>query len=162
MSKVVSRIKIGLDFHGVITDNPTYFSKFTQEAITRGYEIHIITGGPADVVQVMLDEWKISYTTIFAILDFYNHLGQVKYFDNGEFKVEETLWNTAKARYCEENGITFHIDDSVTYAQWFSTPFCYYDGEDKQCCANSETKINLDGNPENALDAIYSYAQNCL
>ena len=70
MSKVVSRIKIGLDFHGVITDNPTYFSKFTQEAITRGYEIHIITGGPADVVKVMLDEWKINYTTIFAILDF--------------------------------------------------------------------------------------------
>ena len=158
----IERIKIGLDFHGVITDNPQYFSDFTKEAVERGYEIHIITGGPADVVKSMLDDWKISYTTIFAILDFYNHLGQVKYFDNGEFKVEETLWNTAKARYCEENGISFHIDDSVTYAQWFSTPFCYYEGTKKQCCINSETKITLDGNPEQALDKIYSFAQDYL
>ncbi len=156
------RIKIGLDFHGVITDNPEYFSRFTQEAIARGYEIHIITGGPADVVQSMLDDWKIGYTTIFAILDFYNHLGKVKYFNNGEFKVEETLWNTAKARYCEENHINFHIDDSVTYAQWFSTPFCYYEGAEKQCCANTNTKIKLDGNPQKALDEIYTFAQSCL
>ena len=157
-----TRIKIGLDFHGVITDNPDYFSSFTKEAIARGYEIHIITGGPADVVKNMLDDWNISYTTIFAILDFYNHLGKVKYFANGEFKVEETLWNTSKARYCEENAITFHIDDSVTYAQWFSTPFCYYESAEKRCCANSETKICLQDNPQQALDEIYKFAQNCL
>ena len=162
MMKNDVRIKIGLDFHGVITDNPEYFSLFTKDAIARGYEIHIITGGPADVVQGMLNEWHISYTTIFAILDFYNHLGKVKYFDNGEFKVEETLWNTAKARYCEENKISFHIDDSVTYAQWFSTPFCYYEGEEKKCRADTKTKINLSGNPQIALDEIYAYAHKCL
>ena len=90
------RIKIGLDFHGVITDNPDFFCAFTAEAVRRGYEVHIITGGPAEVVRRLLDDWHISYTTIFAILDFYEHLGKVKYFSNGEFKVKDALWNTAK------------------------------------------------------------------
>ena len=148
------RIKIGLDFHGVITDNPSYFAVFTQDALQRGYEIHIITGGPASVVKQMLDDWKISYTTIFAILDFYEHLGQVKYFSNGEFKVEKTLWNTAKARYCAENGIDFHIDDSKVYAKWFSTPFCVYDGKLKKCRLNTSTQINLSGNPQIVLEWI--------
>ena len=32
------KLKIGLDFHGVITDNPEYFKVFANEALRRGYE----------------------------------------------------------------------------------------------------------------------------
>ena len=125
------RIKIGLDFHGVITDNPDFFCAFTAEAVRR-----------------LLDDWHISYTTIFAILDFYEHLGKVKYFSNGEFKVKDALWNTAKARYCQENRIDFHIDDSQTYAKWFSTPFCCYNQAGKECSTQTQIKA------ADALDEI--------
>lgn len=151
------RVKIGLDFHGVITDNPHYFSKFTQAAVARGYEIHIITGGPALVVRKMLDDWQVSYTTVFAILDFYELLGKVRHFSNGEFKVDKRLWNEAKARYCAEHKISFHIDDSPEYARWFSTPFCCYDSTQKDCCADGELSVDLNSDPEATLDRIVSF-----
>lgn len=40
-------LKIGLDFHGVINTNPSYFKDFTEYAEARGHRIYIITGGPA-------------------------------------------------------------------------------------------------------------------
>ena len=43
-------VKIGLDFHGVINDNPKYFQKSTAAAVARSREIHVITGGPYDKV----------------------------------------------------------------------------------------------------------------
>ena len=148
------RIKIGLDFHGVITANPEFFSAFTREAIRREYEIHILTGGPGDVVRCLLDDWNISYTTIFAILDFYEHLGEVKHFSNGEFKVADALWNTAKAKYCAENGIDFHIDDSKAYAKWFITPYCLYKGKEQECYVKDNQKIDFSGHAIEALDEI--------
>ena len=38
-------LKIGLDFHGVINTNPSYFKDFTEYAEARGHRIYIITGG---------------------------------------------------------------------------------------------------------------------
>ena len=83
------RIKIGLDFHGVVSSRPQYFAKFSELVLSLGYELHIITGGPADVVAKMLKEWQVRYTNLFAILDYYDARGEVEYFDNGEFKVPE-------------------------------------------------------------------------
>ena len=79
-------LKIGLDFHGVINDNPVYFSRFTAEAVRRGYEVHIITGGPSHKVKELLDKWNICYTAVFAILDYYDAQGEVEYFENGEHR----------------------------------------------------------------------------
>lgn len=45
------KLKIGLDFHGVITDNPEYFKVFANEALRRGYEIHVISGGPKATIE---------------------------------------------------------------------------------------------------------------
>lgn len=152
------KIKIGLDFHGVITDNPEYFSRFSQAAILRGYEIHIISGGPAAVVEKRLAEWNVVYTKIFAILDFYDLLGQVKFLSNGKFEIDPKLWDTAKARYCVEHQIDFHIDDTAEYAKSFSTPFCCYDQKQKDCCADGHLQLDLSKNPATALDAIAAIA----
>lgn len=152
-----SRVKIGIDFHGVITCKPEYFSKFTQLAVARGYEIHIITGGPGEVIKKMLDDWHISYTSIFAILDFYDVLHKVKYFENGEFHVDNELWDTAKGLYCKEHDINIHIDDSTIYRQWFSTPYCLYDAEDACCSLAPQKCINFSEGPESALDQIAGF-----
>lgn len=135
--------KIGLDFHGVITKHPKYFSQFCQKAMQIGYEIHIITGGPKNVVEGYLKQHNISFTTVFAILDFYDAQGEVEYFENGEFKVNEQLWNSAKAEYCITTGVNMHIDDSTQYAKWFTTPFCHYDAKTQKCLTSDNVMIDF-------------------
>lgn len=151
---MANRLKIGVDFHGVITANPNFFSTFTQEAVSRGWEIHVITGGPGQVVCKMLDDWKISYTTVFAILDFYAALNKVTYKKNNEFHIEDKLWNSAKALYCEENGINIHIDDSTIYKKWFSTPYCLYNAFDNKCRLDNGTEMDFSAGAAVALDEI--------
>ncbi len=136
------RLKIGLDFHGVITSNPAFFKDFTALALSRGHEIHILTGGPYDKVKAQLAEWQIPWTELYAILDYYEKKGEVKFFANGEFKVDDVLWDIAKAKYCVDHQIDFHIDDSKQYAKWFVTPFCYYNKERQNC--TTDQKIALD------------------
>lgn len=152
-----AKIRIGLDFHGVITDNPSYFKNFAAEALKRGMEIYIISGGPKATIAEYLKKWQIPYTTIFAILDYYDAKGCVKFFDNGEFKVDDELWNSAKAAYCEAHNIDLHIDDSLSYSEGFSTPFCYYDGEAKQCRIEDRWHINFKHSPEQTLNNIEAF-----
>ena len=148
---IVKGIKIGIDFHGVITKQPEFFSKLTKLAFNAGCEIHIITGGPRRLVKEYLEEHKISYSKIFAILDFYAALDKVEYFENGEFKVSDKLWDTAKAKYCLLHNISLHIDDSHRYIRWFQTPFCHYE-EKKQCCiTQNKMIINFSGTPAEAF-----------
>lgn len=147
-------IKIGLDFHGVITKHPAFFSEFTNKALNNGFEIHIITGGPQKVVADYLAEYNIVYTELFAILDFYDAQHVVKHFANGEFKVPDKLWNSTKAEYCIARGINIHIDDSTQYAKWFTTPFCHYDAEQQKCQIGSCVTIDFNKNAADALEQI--------
>ena len=147
-------IKIGLDFHGVITKHPEYFSEFCRRALSCGYEIHIITGGPRKVVEEYLRKHQIPYTVVFAILDYYDERGVVKFFDNGEFKVPDRLWNSAKAEYCITKGINMHIDDSKEYVKWFTTPYCRYDGTNPQCVTEDGHIIDFNSPPSKVLNDI--------
>ncbi len=149
-----SPLKIGLDFHGVINKRPKFFAEFTNLALQRGYEIHIITGGPLTVVKEMLDKWRVRYSYIFAILDFYGTVSNVTYFENGEVKVPPQLWDTAKAEYCMLNGINMHIDDSSEYVRWFSTPYCHYDEKKRECLTENSRTIDFNKSPALALDEI--------
>ena len=150
----MDKLKIGLDYHGVINRQPAYFSLFTDEALRRGHEIHIITGGPRDVVEKLLQKDNIRYSCIFAILDYYDAKGIVEYFDNGEFKIPDKLWDSAKAEYCSLNGINMHIDDSRSYVRWFTTPYCHYDAEKQNCRTENSDRIDFTKPPAQVLDDI--------
>ena len=147
-------LKIGLDFHGVVSARPKYFAQFTAEAVRRGHEIHIITGGPSQVVAAQLRRYHIAYTKIFAVLDYYDARGQVTYFDNGEYKVPDRLWDSAKAEYCSIEGINMHIDDSSEYVKWFTTPYCRYQNTVQDCVTENDFHINFNAAPQQALDEI--------
>ena len=54
-----------------------------------------------------LDENRIEYDTVWAILDFYEQQGKAELFSDGSFKVDTTLWNKAKAEYCATEDIRF-------------------------------------------------------
>ncbi len=151
------KLKIGLDFHGVVDRQPEFFASFTQIAMQRGHQIHIITGGPLEEVCQKLNELGVSYSKVFAILDFYQAKGDA-YWDGKDVKVPEELWNKAKADYCRKENINLHIDDSSLYNQWFTTPYCRYNQTEKNCQASSHQMVSFAQSAVETLNKIEKIA----
>ena len=149
------RLKIGLDYHGVIDQRPAYFAGFCSLARARGHSVYIISGGPIPLLKEYLKKDCIEYDFVFAVSDYYQALGCVKQDENGKLFVPEDLWNKAKAEFCCRAKIDFHIDDSQSYLKWFSTPFCLY-GKKDNCCLFKETKISFELPAKKVLSKIES------
>lgn len=147
------RLKIGLDYHGVIDQRPAYFAGFCSLARAHGHSIYIISGGPIPLLKEYLRKNNIEYDFVFAVSDYYQALGDVRQDKNGNLFVPESLWNKAKAEFCRRAQIDFHIDDSQSYLKWFSTPFCLYDKKDN-CCLFGKTKISFALPAKNVLSEI--------
>lgn len=137
------KLKIGIDYHGVINKNFSYFSKFCSEAKHRGHKIFIITGGPQPKIRQQLKHHEISYDFIFAISDYYQALGLIHQDSVGRLVVPEHLWNVAKGEFCRQNGINFHIDDNVKYGKWFTTNFCLYKNSTIQLTSDIKVSMNI-------------------
>lgn len=148
------RLKIGLDFHGVITEEPAYFKEFTDAAVARGHQIYIITGGPEEAVQKFLQSWEICCYKLFTILDYYAKRDMVTYDQDGNFKVDDDLWNTAKAKFCRQYQIDIHIDNSALYGKYFTTPYCLYDPDSRTCMLKNDFVVSLALPPKDALAQI--------
>lgn len=147
--------KIGIDFHGVISAAPELFAKFCHEIRKKGVAVYVISGGPKRDILHYLDEHKVEYDEVWAILDFYEKQGKVEFFDDGSFKVDTKLWNEAKAKYCAEQNILFHIDDSAVYGRYFVTPYCQYD-ICHGACELDGFKINFN-DAERAAEEVAEY-----
>lgn len=148
MNNKVRKLKIGLDYHGVITENTEYFRCFCTELLKRGHELHIITGGPETVVKKQLAECGIVYNNLFTIVDFYYSQGMGRYNASGEFEIDKKLWDTAKSQYCQQQKIDIHIDDSLAYGEYFSTPYCLYSSSNQSCILSiNGTQLDLHSLP---------------
>lgn len=154
------KLKIGLDYHGVIDKKTSYFAKFCKVARSRGHKIYIITGGPAIKIKRLLSAAKIEYDFIFAISDYYQALGVAEQTIDGNLVVPQYLWNKAKADFCRRSQINFHIDDSLEYMHWFSTPFCFYDKEGDICYISPGLKFNLSQTPQAIISNLENIAIN--
>ncbi len=148
------KLKIGLDYHGVIDKNTNYFSGLCKCARKRGHSIYIITGGPISTVKSQLKYADIQYDFIFAISDYYFALDKIEQLPNGSLNVPPHLWNIAKAEFCRRNHINLHIDDGENYLHWFSTPFCLYNNDDNVCYLSPGVKIKFDYPYDKVLDEI--------
>lgn len=144
--------KIGVDFHGVINTKPDFFREFCREALKIGLEVYIISGGPRETILAYLNQYQIPYTKLWCIFDYYEQRHQVEFYDDGSFRINDELWNKAKAEYCKEHNICIHIDDSVIYGREFATPYCRYDEQSNSCVLNGQ-QIYL-ANPAQALSQI--------
>jgi hypothetical protein len=144
--------KIGLDFHGVISAAPDKFSIFCSEIRKSGIKVYIISGGPKQDIAQYLAKNNIEYDEIWAIMDYYKELHLAQCYDDGSFQVPTEIWNTAKAKYCAENNINFHIDDSPIYGLYFTTPYCEYNIQKGYCSVDSMKKINFNRPKEAAKD----------
>ena len=147
------KLKIGLDYHGVIDKNIDYFGLLCRIAKQRGHHIFIITGGPKTLVEQNLKLNNISYDMCFAISDYYIAMGKVMEKD-GKLSIPENLWNIAKADFCRRSNINIHIDDSKKYLKWFSTPYCYYNKKTNKGYISPEIEFDFNNPVEKVLDKI--------
>jgi hypothetical protein len=127
---VGDKFKLGLDIHGVVDAMPEFFSFLTDSFIKNGGEVHIITGGRWDVeFEKMLNKFGIKWTHKFSVYDYlkesdFEVLGKVQFPDGTvQKKFKDEVWDSVKGNYCKENGITLHIDDTLIYNNYFTTPF---------------------------------------
>ena len=128
----MKNIKIGLDIHGVIDKNPEFFIAFAKLIKQFCGEIHIITGTPLSEAENQLLSYNNGikwWDHFFSIDDYlYNNKKHHKKDDRGRRIFDSREWDSAKAKYCLENKINLHIDDSEKYEKFFSTPyFCVKD-----------------------------------
>ena len=148
------KLKIGLDYHGVVDQHLQYFASFCQFAKQRKHQIHIITGGPKTDVEKYLRNNQIPYDNVFAILDYYHSLVKTEQWCDGQLTVPDHLWNIAKAKYCRRNHIDFHIDDSIKYLHWFTTPFCLYSKQQNKCYLSPGIELDFTKDPNVVLDDL--------
>lgn len=148
------KLKIGLDYHGVIDKNIDYFFSFCTRAKQRGYLIFIITGGPKTQVEYNLKANGIPFDMCFAISDYYQALGKIVFDKDQNLIIPDNLWNIAKADFCRRSKINIHIDDSSEYLKWFSTPYCYYDKKTKKGYIYPKTEFDFNADVDKVLDKI--------
>lgn len=119
--------KVGLDLHGVIDSMPEFFAFFTKAIIDAGGEIHIITGGTSEKDIKLLEDYGIRWTHFFSISDYHREKGtptQGTHPKYGFPQISDQEWDRTKGEYCQKHGIDLHIDDTLIYNDYFTTPFC--------------------------------------
>lgn len=130
-------MKIGLDIHGVIDENPDFFKAVCAAMIKDGHEIHIITGPSLSKVGYELlamgFEPMKHYTSIFSIVDYHIEIGtEITYDKQGHAWMDKYLWDRTKGDYCLREKIDMHLDDSDAYAYFFKTPFARFFSKNKR------------------------------
>lgn len=130
---MTKKIKVGIDFHGVISNDYEFFREFCNYISSLGNEIHILTGASEEDVIRILKKYGIHYDYIYSMFDYYKSIGNIEIFSDGRFYVPEEDWDEAKAIYCEEHNIDIHIDDTSQYGNHFHTCFCLYNKKEKSC-----------------------------
>lgn len=150
------KVRIGVDYHGVITAAPKFFQKFNRIAMAKGCSVYVLSGGYRRDIEAYLSAHKIPYSHIWAMVDYFSEKKLIAFLEDGSFRVDDKLWNQAKAQYCMENHIDFHIDDSHLYGRHFSTPFCLFKPDLGKCYINGNLthEINFNQSPEDVLDSI--------
>ena len=126
-------MKLGLDFHGVITDNASFFSMMSSLVLSEDSgEVHIITGARKEMFLKQCKELNLKpeYTHFFSISDYHIEKGTDVDLSDPDFpKMDSDIWDIAKAEYCKTFEIDLMVDDSPHYGEHFTTPYMLYRNE---------------------------------
>lgn len=125
-------MNIGIDIHGVLDKDHNRFIEIAQEIKRDGGKVFIITGHPID--EKLFEELeacgleKIHYDELVSVQDELEQSGHpVLNLDKyGRNHYDDVAWNSFKAKYCKENDIDLHIDDTLEYLKYFETPCAHY------------------------------------
>lgn len=133
-------IRLGLDLHGVIDDDPEFFSNLAGTLKKRGHEVHIVTGREAS--EDLHNDLKGCgmegvHDSILSITTYQKNQGvSVHYLDGRKSQpmMMPSIWNPTKAILCASAGIHIMIDDSTLYEPFFrdiKTQYITYNPEMK-------------------------------
>lgn len=119
----MNKIKLGLDLHGVIDQDPHFFATLSYHLRIEGHEVHILTGRElCDELLAQLERFNIGYTELFSITSYHKEIGtHVSYKDDDPNwpLIAPPKWDPTKAGYAERAGLGLHIDDSPIYGKFF-------------------------------------------
>ena len=123
------KLIIGLDMHGVITEDPVFFSDLACMLIDHDNEVHIVTGREdCDELQDELRECNMIndggklYSSILSITTYQKDQGvPIAYLDGrlSQPMMDPSIWNPTKAMLCATAGVDIMIDDSTIYEPFF-------------------------------------------
>lgn len=138
-------MKIGLDIHGVISDNPQFWVEFISAVQDTGIEIHILSGPTKSQILEELSGFGIGKydVRVFSIVDYHKEVGTpMKQDDKGQWHTvkqengvwvqDQYVWDKTKADYCLKHGIDLMIDDSDAYGYFFRTPYARFFSKNKR------------------------------
>ena len=124
------KFKLGLDLHGVISAMPQEFLFLTNAIISAGGEVHILTGGSwTNELEEQVRSYGVKWTHKFSVYDYLIEIGskiigEIQFPDGTiQKKFEDGVWDNVKGDYCREHGISLHIDDTLIYNDFFTTPY---------------------------------------
>jgi len=112
-------MKVGFDIHGVIDTYPAFFKKFAQILISRGQEVHILTGHQKDGALKELNELDFPYNHIFSIVDYHFSKGTEMKKTSSGWWMGHKDWVSTKGIYAKEVGLHIHFDDQLEYLTHF-------------------------------------------
>lgn len=145
------KFSLGIDVHGVIDSLPSEFSFLTNLIVSAGGHVHIITGsGWNSDLESKLKSINIAWTHQFSV---YDHLietnseilGEVEFPDGTvQKKFNNIEWDKVKGEYCAKNNISLHIDDTLSYNEFFRTPFCRFWSHNNSPKASHKDRRHLD------------------
>lgn len=124
-------LKVGFDFHGVITKDPVIMSTLMSTLMNAGHEVHLMTGAKRSTFDKEVKELgiEVPFTHFFSISDSLMMGGcPVENGDTDNPMFGDDVWKKSKAEYARHNNIDLMIDDEAEYGKYFTTPFMLYKG----------------------------------
>jgi len=122
-------IRIGLDLHGVVDEDPKFFTDLSALMLENENEVYIVTGreecsGLNKELSLlgMENEGGKLYNGILSITTYQKGIGTPIAYLNGRKSqpmMDPRIWNPTKAMLCATAGINIMIDDSAIYEEFF-------------------------------------------
>lgn len=111
---------LGLDIHGVI-DNDLFHWKALANLIRKmGGKVTIITG--ESISPKLLAELgnEVFWDNLVSIQDELSKIMEpIGYNEFGRPVFPSEAWDSFKGKYCDEHGVTMHVDDTARYGKYF-------------------------------------------
>lgn len=122
-------MKIGIDYHGVITKYTKQFASLASQMFLAGNQIHIVTGHPiTPEFEAKLNKTfpMMAVNKIYSTTDGLEARGFPFTIDNRGGKMfDKDVWEKEKAVYCELNKIDMMFDDSPDFGKYFTGKTIY-------------------------------------